>query len=297
MKKDLQNALSTNTQNQYNTNWRSFKTFTESRLYQQPLPATPLTISLYATHLHNNLHLKGTTIRTHLSAIAYQHQLAGYPSPTDNFIVNKLLLSYSKHDNPPAIRRAISKSILVKLIQSIKTHENKRTQALYCALFTLMFHGLLRCSEVTKSTGKSHNLLSTQVSLVGKGHKKVIRIAFKSYKHSKPAPPHLDVKRTGGLVCPIDALKSYLLQRESQAQACFCNKDNSEVKRAQIVKMLKKHLSYIGLPPSDYNTHSFRIGKATAMAKSGHTHSQIALAGRWNSNAFLKYIKPTLIRV
>ena len=31
------------------------------------------------------------------------------------------------------------------------------------------------------------------------------------------------------------------------------------------------------------------------MAKGGYTHAQIKLAGRWHSNAYLRYFKPDLL--
>ena len=52
----------------------------------------------YVTYLHNHLQLKGTSIRPHLSAIAYYHQLAGINSPTDSFVVSQLLAGYNKND-------------------------------------------------------------------------------------------------------------------------------------------------------------------------------------------------------
>ena len=45
----------------------------------------------------------------------------------------------------------------------------------------------------------------------------------------------------------------------------------------------------------DFNTHSFRMGKATDMHNRGYSDAQIAKAGRWASNAFMRYIKPNVI--
>ena len=61
-------------------------------------------------------------------------------------------------------------------------------------------------------------------------------------------------------------------------------------------KMLEGVLKSVGVKPSEYNTHSFRIGKATDMWKQGFTDVQNCLAGRWNSRAFKKYIKPQILR-
>ena len=54
-----------------------------------------------------------------------------------------------------------------------------------------------------------------------------------------------------------------------------------------------KLLQDLNLDPSCYNTHSFRIGTATSAEAAGLTESQIKTLGRWRSNAYRCYIKPT----
>ena len=63
------------------------------------------------------------------------------------------------------------------------------------------------------------------------------------------------------------------------------------------VRAGKSLLEKANFNPAHFNTHSFRIGKASDMAKAGASKTQIALAGRWRSNAYLKYIKPKYIDV
>ena len=59
--------------------------------------------------------------------------------------------------------------------------------------------------------------------------------------------------------------------------------------------MLKQQLSELHYNPDHYNSHSFRIGKATTMAEEGYSDIQIANLGRWKSNAYKSYIKPQII--
>ena len=63
-----------------------------------------------------------------------------------------------------------------------------------------------------------------------------------------------------------------------------------------IRKMLAEVLEASGVKAMEYNTHSFRMGKATDMWRQGYTDMQICLAGRWNSKACKKYIKPQILR-
>jgi hypothetical protein len=50
-------------------------------------------------------------------------------------------------------------------------------------------------------------------------------------------------------------------------------------------------VSVCGLDSSRYKGHSFRIGAASLSAEKGLSDSQIRAMGRWNSNAFRKYIR------
>ena len=50
-------------------------------------------------------------------------------------------------------------------------------------------------------------------------------------------------------------------------------------------------IKYCGLDPSRYKGHSFRIGAASLAADAGMSDAQIRALGRWQSNAFHKYIR------
>ena len=54
---------------------------------------------------------------------------------------------------------------------------------------------------------------------------------------------------------------------------------------------LKKALTAVGVDQSQYAGHSFRIGAATAAAMAGLQEVTIRTLGRWNSNAFMLYIR------
>ena len=65
---------------------------------------------------------------------------------------------------------------------------------------------------------------------------------------------------------------------------------------SNVRKTLDKVLKIVGLNPIEYNTHSFRIVRATDMLKQGYTDAQVCMAGRWNSKAYKKYIKTQILR-
>ena len=266
-----------------------------NKLKAKPLRATSYEIALYITHLTNS-GLKSTTIRTHLSAIAFFHKIHDYPDPTNSFLIKKLLTAGKKTENPPATRKPITAKILRRLLNSLTTQGyNNYDKKLFTSIFNVMYHAALRASEICKTPFAQHTLKASQLQLFTTSKGQAIKINFKSYKHSKHDITPLAIYACGTIICPIAAYKRYQHVRPLADGLAFINKDHTPICRQQISDVLDTLLVNIGLVSKDYNTHSFRIGKATDMAKQGYSHAQIAMLGRWRSNAFLKYIKPTTI--
>ena len=269
----------------------------ETQLNANSLCASPYEMALYVTYLSKKNKLKSTTIRSHLSAIAFFQKINGKPDSTNTFLIKKLLTCHRKKDKPPQIRKPITEHCLQKLVTSLKTSgSTKYDKRLYTALFTIMYHAALRASEVCVTPHANHTLKSTQLEIIQTHKGPAIKIKFLSYKHSQGQPTPLIIYSSKGITCPVKAYQTYLRmqQRPSQGSA-FKNRDSSPLSRQQLANVLHEILHSLNLKPSDYNTHSFRIGKATDMAKLGYSYAQIAMLGRWKSNAFLKYIKPTII--
>ena len=60
-----------------------------------------------------------------------------------------------------------------------------------------------------------------------------------------------------------------------------------------LVASIREALISFGLQDvSQFNSHSFKIGVATAAAQAGIADSTIQLMGRWRSAAFTQYIHP-----
>ena len=61
--------------------------------------------------------------------------------------------------------------------------------------------------------------------------------------------------------------------------------------KARFVRDIREVLKTIGLPQGQYAGHSFKIGAATAVAQVGVEDFTIQIFGRWQSAAFLQYIR------
>ena len=254
-------------------------------------------ICLYIAHLHNS-GIRSDTIRGHLSCIAFYYKHNGIQAPTESFHISKILTAYSKSDPPKKIRKPITQHTLERLLQSLSaTWYTSYDSNMLTALFTVMFHGLLRIGEVTYSAKNGHQLGPNNVSLSKVTGKREITLTFHSFKYSKPGHKPMVISKQEKGTCPVAAYALYLKVRPSHPKAAFVNQDGSHLTAQYVRSTIRSLLTSIHLDPLDYDTHSLRIGKATDMACRGYTDTQIAMAGRWTSSAYKKYIKPQIIRI
>ena len=68
-------------------------------------------------------------------------------------------------------------------------------------------------------------------------------------------------------------------------------RSNKVITTDQLRASLRAGLQNIGLDPMRYGGHSLRIGAATALAFVGADHGCIKTVGRWNSDAFERYVR------
>lgn len=72
---------------------------------------------------------------------------------------------------------------------------------------------------------------------------------------------------------------------------CFLSWMETQFPADVLQKNLQNSLAFCGLDTKRYQSHSFRIGAATAAADLGASDIQIQNMGRWKSTAFKKYIR------
>jgi len=119
----------------------------------------------------------------------------------------------------------------------------------------------------------------------------VVRITIKQSK-TDPFRKGIDLYlgRTFTDLCPVTSLMNYLLVGHTRENPLFRFKDGHPLTRECPVAM-REALQKAGVDQSWYCGHSFRIGAATTAAAKGMEHSIIKTLGRWNSLAYLQYVK------
>ena len=164
--------------------------------------------------------------------------------------------------------------------------------ALGCSLFSLF--QILRVSEFTTPNltdyDPSVHLSLQDVSIDNRENSSVLKI---NIKQSKTDPFRQGVQiylgATNSDICPIFGILPYLARRGSQPEPLFLTENGQGFTRQSFCSTLNSVLSQLLVNTSLYN--SFRIEAATTAAKANIPDVYIKMLGRWQSDAYQKYIR------
>ena len=292
-------SLNPTTYSTYCSKWEKFLVFARnSTNVHVDAPVSSHLVALYVAKL-NLEGARTSTIRGYLSAIAHMHIKRDLPDPTDSPSIKMALqgaqiLEPSICDNE---LQPINKQLLHKMLDSIPfITKVTYDQLLLKALFLTTYYACLRAGEIVESDKADHTISISQIEL----HDDSYGIRFDSYKHSQSRntsnergsiPLYIVNAIPMSKFCPVKALKSFLKIRMQIEGPIFIDRAGSNIKRDYLSKNLKISLELCQIPPARYNTHSFRIGRATQLADEGYSDEIIRTTGRWKSNAFKKYIR------
>ena len=278
---------------QYHRAWDLFReSMTASSGYLCVTVALPLTvnqISIFVAYLYTR-HFSPSSMVSYTSALGYVHRLLGYFDPTSATLIQKLLAGATKIAPTIDPRLPITVIILHRLcqatVQHVKVHYH---QVLLRAMFTTAFFGLMRLAELTVT---KHGQVIISIDQLSMSPQQAI-INITHFKHNHSAKP-VDVPLSAHpsqTICPVYNLAVYLQFRGYAPGPLFSFQSGKSVARRFFTKHLSFLLTAIGYDVARYKSHSFRIGGASFYADLGYSDSQIRLLGRWNSNAFIPYIR------
>ena len=188
--------------------------------------------------------------------------------------------------------------IRTALLQEPHNYRNILLWAACC----IAFFGFLRCSDFTVPSvhdyDPSAHLSFKDLSIDSRDSPSVIQLHI---KQSKTNPFRKGIRlflgKTGTDVCPLKAILPYLVARGTKPGPLFLTTDGLPLKWQKFHNCLSTLLKNIGLPASQYNTHSFRIGAATSAKDAGILDTHIQMLGRWRSSAYQQYIRTSPSRL
>jgi hypothetical protein len=237
---------------------------------------------------------------SYVSAIGYAHKMKGFADPSKAFLIRKLLTAVGRQKSSD-IRLPITRHVLHELVGSlVHTNSSAWQRTLFKAMFLVAFYGFFRLGELaTKGALSTHVVLqySDIMFLSHQGVVQKVKITISHYKHNatnRPCEIVID-RQSDESFCPVQAILDYCRIRGSQPGSLFCFADMKVVTITTFNIELRRSLTFCGLDSGRYKSHSFRIGAASYAAEKGLSDAQIRSLGRWKSEAFKLYIRPTSI--
>ena len=234
------------------------------------------------------------TICTYCSGISFFHKINNLSDPTSTFIIQKMLegcrRSRKQNDNRAPISKDLLTGICAKLSEICSSHYEI---LLFKAAFTLAYYGLLRISELVY-TGPMHTdrpLQLCDVSYDPQNKILVIQILKSKTDQTGKAIKLKIYPAEMGNTCCVNSVLRFMRARPRIDGYLLCHQNRDSLTKYQFNSILTKCISKLGLSTTFFKTHSFRIGRATDLAKEGVAPDTIKKLGRWSSNTFYKYIR------
>lgn len=263
----VQGSISTNTHKAYQGALTNFKKFLNSC-------GLTLVFPIPIDHLLNfiaHLSISGTAYRTaalYISALSYIHKLRGIQDNTQSFIVKKALQGLHKKRGVTIDPRIpLTLSILQRVILALPSIcRSPYESVLFSTIFSITYHGLLRVSEVL-AIHRAH--ISVEGNSVS-----ILIPRSKTDQMGNATTLHIS-RQPNADTCPVSwVLKFLRLRPDSGSPLLFTHMDDKATSRYQFNCMLQKTLQFNGIQ-GHFRPHSFRIGRATDLAKQGVLESEI----------------------
>ena len=153
----------------------------------------------------------------------------------------------------------------------------------------LAYHGCFRVGELLISTSDKHTLKFSNVANTPASNS--LSFKLKSFKHCDTPTTFIVNHYQQQPFCLVKATRDYMeIRPTTDTDLMFIHADGKPVRRTFLANNLNACIKLLGIS-NNYNTHSFRAGRATDMSFAGVPHYLIEFTGRWESDAYLKYIR------
>ena len=295
-------GISAATRKAYTTGLQKYSTFcSQTKLH--PVPATEDTLLLFITHLAQQK-LSYSTIQVYLSAVRYYHMANQEYSISATSMTPRMTQVLKGIRKSQALvqtrrdRQPITFPIMQRLQSVFVKYPSSYFNAMIWAACCSAYFGLLRVSEFTTlspdHTNPYRDLLLSDIALDSHTSPQMVRLTIKQSKTDQfRQGTYVYLGKTDHRICPVMALVQYLAKRGDKPGPLFMLPNNKSLTRKTFCAALSKAFQELEMNPRTYNTHSFRIGAATSAKQAGISDSLLKTLGRWRSNAYQKYVRPS----
>ena len=294
----LHTAVAPSTSTTYRAGIQKYYTFCHT-LGINPLPGTKHSINLFAAYLSQTL--QASTIQVYLAAVSHLHLTHGFSSPVHNDpTLNLAIRGIQRFQGPAHLRPKrlpLTIGMLEQLLRLLEADPLSRHDKLMLkAALTFGFFGFLRVSEYTLTNrGRFDPTLhptKSDITWVKDGLHFFIK---KSKTDQVGRGTTIAMGHTHRASCPVVALQAYFEDcKAPPGSSLFHFRTGRPLTSRAMRAILRDLLLRGGYDTSKYNTHSLRIGAATAAAQAGLPSSTIQRLGRWSSTAYTTYTRHPL---
>lgn len=293
----LKGSLAKSTRHSYRTAYKHYSSFHVNHYGTHPQGRISSNkITTYVAFCHST-GMKYSSICSRVSALNYINKLQGVKNSGHSFLVKRVLLGCKHFSSVSDKRLPITKGLLTRLVSVLPDlFTSLYNITLVRAMFTMAFFALLRVGEFTTSSTADHTISDNDIAIKTRKNKPIsVCVSLRHFKHSD-SPFNLTLQpQKNKSICPVSAVHTFTNMRPKTFGPFFLNESGSPVTTTHFNKILKSCILKLGLDPKLYTSHSFRIGAATLAHKKSFTDSQIRKLGRWRSNAFQSYLRPTSV--
>ncbi|KAL5505879.1 hypothetical protein EMCRGX_G007418 [Ephydatia muelleri] len=295
----LNRAMAPSTATTYATGIRRYQGFCHA-FKLIPVPGTKETITLFAAHLSRTLNSR--TIQDYVAAVSFLHHSMGYKSPASSNPTLRLAIRGVQCLQEPIhlkpTRLPLTVEMLGHMLQRFEAAPLKRhNRRMFRAALTLGFFGFLRVSEFTLKNRRfdpRYHPTRQDISWTREGMHFFIKWS-KTDQMGKGTT--ICIGRTKGRhTCPVAAMEAYrgCCRCPIQPSPLFHFRDGRPLTSMSFRSTFLSLVEQCGYNPAQYNTHSLRIGAATAAARAGLPTETIQKLGRWRSSAYQTYTRHPL---
>ena len=298
------------TRKNYYTIWKVFSDFF-IRLDDKPANWEDR-LTLFVGFLIENKR-QSSTVKSYISAIKSVLREDNIKLDEDTYLLSSLTKACKLQNDQICTRLPIQKGMLGLILRQIDAHYRDALQPqpylaiLFKTLFSTMYYGLLRVSEVSSG---GHPVLARDVHI--RGNKKkfmmILRTSKTHWKNMKPQIIKISASKSivgdkfkkdstttmDNTSCPYQLLRDFASIRGGyveDSEPFFMFSDRSHISPQQVNTCLKMVVKETGSDDTLYSGHSMRIGRTSGLYKLGLSVETIKKLGQWQSNAVFKYLR------
>ena len=285
----VQHGWAPKTRTGYATAVRRYLTFASQHLID-PLPLSEEKIACFIAFLDVQA-LSHRTVKTYLAGLRAWVIAMGLPEP--NFWSPKIHLmikSMHKARPPPPQPLPITFPLLTSMVNSLS---NSQDHLMLAAAMTLQFFACLRASELCSDGNPGSPPLRSSVHFPPN---KTPPIMVYTVSKSKTNPHGFQVHLgcSGHQVCAVCIIHLLISSRPVSPTSPLFKFSSGAPLTYQLYNTAIKQIALgAGIDPSRVSSHSFRAGAATQAASAGLESHNIQRLGRWRSDAYTTYMRPS----